>query len=138
MLHYRPEGVEHRPGVNITYTRKSLAVALRVGDRVMGLRVRPFQAPRLLPRWYRITHDTTESFYHASPEARKLLNEMCVRPTDTEEQIIERLIEERRRARSAKQYARADEIRMALKSVGVVLEDRRDGTDWRRDRFEDG
>ena len=42
-------------------------------------------------------------------------------------------IEERMRARSRKDFASADKIRRDLASVGVILEDRPDGTtDWRR------
>ena len=44
---------------------------------------------------------------------------------------IERLIEERARARKARDFARADEIRGQLRQQGVVLEDSRDGTRWK-------
>ena len=45
---------------------------------------------------------------------------------------IERLVAERAEARKAKDYKRADEIRDYLKSKGIVLEDRPDGTTvWR-------
>jgi cysteinyl-tRNA synthetase len=46
---------------------------------------------------------------------------------------IEKLIEERARARKAKDWARADAIRSHLESVGVVLEDSPKGTTWRYD-----
>ena len=45
---------------------------------------------------------------------------------------IERLIEERVAARKSRDFARADEIRDALASQGIVLEDGADGTAWRR------
>jgi cysteinyl-tRNA synthetase len=48
---------------------------------------------------------------------------------------IERLIEERRKARMEKNFKRADEIRDYLKSLGIILEDRIDGkTVWRLER----
>ena len=47
-------------------------------------------------------------------------------------ETIEALIEERRQARLDGDYARADEIRKTLDSQGVVLEDLREGTTWRR------
>ena len=45
---------------------------------------------------------------------------------------IEALIKERRDAKLAKNYARADEVRAALLAQGVVLEDSREGTQWKR------
>ena len=45
---------------------------------------------------------------------------------------IERLIEERRDARHARQFARADEIRRDLEARGIVLEDSAAGTRWKR------
>ncbi len=48
-----------------------------------------------------------------------------------ESKWVEQLIQERIQAKKDKQYARADEIREALKEKGVVLEDSREGTKWR-------
>ncbi len=48
---------------------------------------------------------------------------------------IEKLVEERRVARKEKNFKRADEIRDYLKSKGIVLEDKPDGTtSWRIER----
>lgn len=47
-------------------------------------------------------------------------------------EAIEAAIEERQAAKLAKDYARADEIRETLLSQGVVLEDAREGTSWKR------
>ena len=47
-------------------------------------------------------------------------------------QDIETLIAQRQDAKLAKDYGRADEIRQQLLSQGVVLEDSREGTKWRR------
>jgi cysteinyl-tRNA synthetase len=46
---------------------------------------------------------------------------------------IEALIEERMQSKKNRDFARADEIREELKSKGVVLEDSREGTKWRRE-----
>lgn len=46
---------------------------------------------------------------------------------------IDALIAERVQAKLDKNYSRADEIREALKAAGVVLEDSREGTSWRRE-----
>ena len=45
---------------------------------------------------------------------------------------IEALIIERQQAKLAKDYNRADEVRQALLAQGVVLEDSREGTQWKR------
>jgi len=45
---------------------------------------------------------------------------------------IDRLVVERREARESKNFARADEIRDQLITAGIVLEDTRDGTRWKR------
>ncbi len=48
-------------------------------------------------------------------------------------EAIEALIEERVQAKQDKNFARSDEIRDDLKAQGVVLEDSREGTKWRRE-----
>ncbi len=46
---------------------------------------------------------------------------------------VEALIEARRAAKAAKQWAEADRVRDQLKAMGILLEDRKDGTvGWRR------
>ncbi|WP_323844011.1 cysteine--tRNA ligase [Microbulbifer magnicolonia] len=46
---------------------------------------------------------------------------------------IEQLIAERTQSKKDRNFARADEIREELKAKGVVLEDSREGTKWRRE-----
>lgn len=45
---------------------------------------------------------------------------------------IDQLVAERSEAKRAKDFARADAIRKSLLERGVVLEDTREGTVWRR------
>jgi cysteinyl-tRNA synthetase len=47
-------------------------------------------------------------------------------------QEVGQLIAERNQAKKDKQYARADEIREQLQAQGIILEDSREGTTWRR------
>lgn len=49
------------------------------------------------------------------------------------EQEIEALIAERAQSKRDKNFARADQIREELQAKGVVLEDSRQGTKWRRE-----
>ena len=54
--------------------------------------------------------------------------------TDDLEAGVAELIEQRRAAKAAKNWAEADRVRGVLKAMGIVLEDRKDGTvGWRRD-----
>jgi len=59
-----------------------------------------------------------------------------LRPTVAEGGItdaeVEALIAERNAARKARNFARADEIRKRLADAGVILEDTKDGTRWKR------
>jgi cysteinyl-tRNA synthetase len=45
---------------------------------------------------------------------------------------IEQLIAERKEAKAAKNFGRADEIRQQLKDRGIMLEDSAQGTSWRK------
>lgn len=47
-------------------------------------------------------------------------------------EIIENKIEERNQARKNKDYVLSDSIRKELEELGVILEDTKDGTTWRR------
>jgi len=47
---------------------------------------------------------------------------------------VERLIAERQAARDRRDFARADEIRQQLLSMGIQLDDTKDGTRWKRIR----
>ncbi|MBM3705450.1 MAG: cysteine--tRNA ligase [Actinobacteria bacterium] len=46
---------------------------------------------------------------------------------------IEELIEQREFARRTKDFRKADEIRQKLKTYGIILEDRKEGTIWKRE-----
>ena len=46
-------------------------------------------------------------------------------------QLMELLIRLRTEARQNKDFAMADQIRNALSEIGITLEDRKGGTDWR-------
>jgi cysteinyl-tRNA synthetase len=66
--------------------------------------------------------DETDSIFAAWPQEAAGL--------DAE---VEALIEARRTAKATKNWAEADRVRDALKALGIVLEDRKDGsTGWRK------
>ena len=51
---------------------------------------------------------------------------------DSDTATIQRLVEERFAARSARDFATADQIRDELTALGVTVEDHADGSAWRR------
>ena len=51
---------------------------------------------------------------------------------DVDRERIDILVNERIDAKKNKQFARADEIRELLKNEGIILEDTKDGTRWKR------
>jgi len=53
--------------------------------------------------------------------------------SDISAEQIEMLIAKRNQAKADKDYAGADAVREELKAMGVVLEDSREGTQWRRE-----
>jgi cysteinyl-tRNA synthetase len=55
-----------------------------------------------------------------------------VKSTAMSDSEVDRLIEERNKARKARNFKRSDEIRDQLLEAGIVLEDTRDGTRWKR------
>jgi cysteinyl-tRNA synthetase len=56
---------------------------------------------------------------------------MRVKNIGVSEEEIARLIRERQEAREGKDWARADGIRAELEAKGILLEDKKDRTDWR-------
>jgi cysteinyl-tRNA synthetase len=53
---------------------------------------------------------------------------------DPDKDRIDKLVNERIEAKKNKEFARADEIRELLKNEGIILEDTKDGTRWKRKR----
>jgi cysteinyl-tRNA synthetase len=69
-----------------------------------------------------ILQRTTDDYLKAGAPADALSSE-----------AIEALIQQRLAARAAKNWAESDRIRDELKALGVILEDGKGGTAWRRD-----
>jgi cysteinyl-tRNA synthetase len=51
---------------------------------------------------------------------------------DPDASRIEKLIEERKQAKANRDFAAADRIRNDLLSEGIILEDGKEGTTWKR------
>ena len=58
--------------------------------------------------------------------------EMKPAEADTSDEEIDALVEARTAARTAKDYARGDEIRDQLAEMGIEIMDSPEGTSWRR------
>ncbi len=58
---------------------------------------------------------------------------MCAKEPGTVDQLMELVIQLRNDARKNKQFAIADAVRDGLKKIGITLEDRPDGTGWRKE-----
>jgi cysteinyl-tRNA synthetase len=66
---------------------------------------------------------------------RELGSPLAILQKNTKESLdeeIERLIEERQKARKEKNFALADKIRDDLKAMGIILEDTPQGVRWKR------
>ena len=57
---------------------------------------------------------------------------MPIEVEETLDEKVEKLIEERNRARKERNFARSDEIRDQLKEMNIILEDTPQGTRWKR------
>ena len=80
---------------------------------------------------------TKEFAVHALDLAKELLGVLGFsaekeETLDVDSEEIERMIEERNQARKAKDFKKADEIRDALKTKGILLEDTPQGVKWKK------
>jgi cysteinyl-tRNA synthetase len=65
-------------------------------------------------------------------KANRIFETFQLETLELEDDEIARLIQERTKARQTRDYARADQIRSLLSEKGIVLEDTREGTRWKR------
>jgi cysteinyl-tRNA synthetase len=76
-----------------------------------------------------------EKFRILGGDVLGIINEQADSGTKADDEAIEKLmqmvIEQRDAARKAKDFNKADEIRGRLDEIGIVLEDKPEGTAWR-------
>lgn len=75
--------------------------------------------------------EVVEKAYDTLMELSGILGMLSKKEEIVDEEII-KLIEERNKARKEKNYQLADKIRDELKEKGILLEDTKEGTKWRR------
>jgi cysteinyl-tRNA synthetase len=66
-------------------------------------------------------------------DPRRFLEALSSRAGTVDVNEVERMIEERSKARASKDWGKADAIRERLLEMGIVLEDGPQGTTWRYD-----
>ena len=86
-----------------------------------------------------VSGDSSAAFVQALRKELLTLTEICglfaERKENVEEDLaayVEAQIEERRKAKKARDFAKADAIRDALKEKGILLEDTREGVKWKK------
>ena len=62
----------------------------------------------------------------------EILGLITVRKQLSLDEKVKALINRRQEARKAKDFAKADEIRDRLLSMGIILEDTREGVKWKK------
>jgi cysteinyl-tRNA synthetase len=62
----------------------------------------------------------------------KLTAEEAAAPARISDQEAQQLVDERNAAKKARDFARADSIRSQLEALGIIVEDTKDGTRWKR------
>ena len=66
------------------------------------------------------------------PSEKRAGTDSTVAEASLSDADVEAYIEERARAKKARNFARSDEIRALLLGKGIVLEDTKDGVRWKR------
>jgi cysteinyl-tRNA synthetase len=72
-------------------------------------------------------------FLHTLPGAMPVGATLAGKETSTVQDLMDLLIRLRTEARTSKNFALSDGIRDGLAQIGIVLEDRPDGTGWRKE-----
>ena len=82
---------------------------------------------------------TNASLYKDIEEGEKLLSTLSDilgikidRKKEILDSDVEKMINERNKARTNKDFKKADEIRDSLKDMGIILEDTKEGVKWKR------
>ena len=78
------------------------------------------------------SQELSDSLYQRMEQLCDVLGIILAKEEEVLDEEIERLIAERQAARKEKNFARADEIRAILSDKGIVLEDTREGVNWKR------
>ncbi len=73
-----------------------------------------------------------DALYDRLAELCNVMGIIIEKEAEILDEEIENLIQERQAARKAKDFAKADEIRGRLSSMGIILKDTREGVTWKR------
>jgi cysteinyl-tRNA synthetase len=78
-----------------------------------------------------IGKDDAKNIYNLMMDFDKVLGVLEVKEEEISEEI-EKLIEEREKAREENDYEKADKIREMLRKKGIILEDTKEGVRWKK------
>ena len=102
-----------------------------------------FNMPLALAHLFEMVNYTNKNIDDAAvaQQSKKILMELSkifgidLKKSDVKDlpDTVDILIKERDEARSRKDYERSDEIRKKLSDMGVILEDTKEGTVWRKE-----
>jgi cysteinyl-tRNA synthetase len=143
-LHILKEKLERPLGIKAYFTKRRAEEIERLKRQFLAVMDDDFNTPQGLAVVFELANLANRNIGNASfmISARKALKEFLdifgftlradLKLTAIPEEEVKARINQRQEARKNKDFALADKIRLELEARGIILEDARDGTTWRR------
>ena len=138
--------LEKKPGSKKINAKENKTKIGKIRDEFISAMDDNFNTPKALAAIFELVtlgnSCLSQGIYRQAEAIKKLVKELCgVLGLDLKKHVerdrgsrkkIESLIEERNVARRGKDFKKADEIRNRLTEEGIILEDEKSGTKWRK------